>query len=131
MAHPPQLPGSETVFTQPPLQRLNPFGQVQTPPAHIVPAVQALPHAPQLPRSLLRSAHARPQEVSPAPQLATQPTGEQTLPPLQATPHARQFCGSCRRSTQVPPQSVSPAGQAHAPAPQLLPPVHLRPQAPQ
>jgi hypothetical protein len=100
-------------------------GAAQDPLAHDHPALQALPHVPQLSTSLPRFT-SQPSPFmplqSPKPVMQERPQA----PPVQkavaladphAFPHAPQLAGSCWVFTQVLPQSV-------------VPPVHWSPQAP-
>jgi hypothetical protein len=61
------------------LHSVSPAGHVvvQTPLAHACPAAHTLPHPPQFALSVLVFAHAWPQSVSPAEQVATQSPFEQ------------------------------------------------------
>ena len=82
---------------------------VQAQPTQVWPAGQALPHLPQLLRSIAVLTQVPPQFVSPAWQLSTHVPFEQTWPAGHSVPHAPQLPLSVCRLTQVPPQFVSPA----------------------
>jgi hypothetical protein len=65
----PQLPQFNWLLVtsvQTPLHGFCPTGQAHAPLTHTDPLLQTLPHSPQLPLSLPRSTHWRPQAVSPA-----------------------------------------------------------------
>ena len=68
------------------------------------PAVQAVPHAPQLARELWVSTQAAPQLVRPLPQVAAQSPRLQTSPVAHGASHPPQCAGSASVSTQAPPQ---------------------------
>jgi hypothetical protein len=104
----------------------------------IWPGEHAMPQAPQLFTSFLRSAQyvAVPVDghaVSIAGQLSAHRDDEHSIPGPHATPHAPQFTGSRCTSTHDPPQSVSPVGQlvAQWPAVHAWPGPHAVPHAPQ
>ncbi len=92
----------------------SPFWQAGTPPSrlHACVIVQGWPQVPQLSASVLRSAHAPPQLVSPE---AQQMPPRQALPPAQAFPQVPQLPLLVWGSTQAPPQLTVPVGQPHVP----------------
>jgi hypothetical protein len=114
---PPQLPGSEPVFTQLPEQSLRPPEQksVQPPSMQLWPALQETMQLPQWRLSLESSAQnelpPKVQRLDPA--STRQPSWQlpetQASPPAQATPQPPQLALSLWMSTQVPAQTLPPA----------------------
>jgi hypothetical protein len=92
--------------------------------------VHAVPHAPQLFSSFVRSTQVPLQSVRPVGQV--QVPAWHILPPEHLLPHAPQLSLSVWRLTQTPGQQLSPVGQAQqVPAMHGSPAGHLLPQAPQ
>ncbi len=111
-------------------QRVCPLGQRHAPSRHISAAMQVLPHAPQLRRSLRVSMHPEPQSFEPDGQ-AQRPL-EQIRPPAHAVIQEPQCSLSRERLTHISSQTVSPAlGQPHVPAMHWMPTRHALPQVPQ
>ena len=108
--------------------------------AHVLPPVHALPHAPQLALSEVRSTHPPAQADSPVVHVPVQtPEVQSGVLPLQAVPHLPQLATLVVKSTHAPLHNVVPAGQTHVPEleasvavelVQNVPPVHL-PHVPQ
>ena len=75
-----------------------------------------MPHAPQLPLSVVRSRQTPLQSVRPAEHDVVHVLALQMRPGAQIVPHAPQFVLSLVRSRHAPEQSVVPAAQlsAHA-----------------
>jgi hypothetical protein len=71
LLHAPQCWLLVRIFTQVPLQCAIPFGQVQLPPTHVLPAPQGLPHPPQCVSSEAMSTHVPEQLVEPSVQDAS------------------------------------------------------------
>ena len=95
-----------------------------------------MPHAPQLPVSLVKSTHAPLQFVSIAPPSVVQssahiPFRQSGAVAGQTLPQPPQLVGELCVAVQTPPQSVPPFGQRQAPPWQVVPPVHATLQAPQ
>ena len=97
------------------------------------PAPHALPHIPQLARSLVRSRQVPVQFVRPAPQFVVHTASLHTCPGAQRVPQTPQFARSERRSTQRPPQLLWPVGQISRQVPVMhcSPAAQARPQPPQ
>jgi hypothetical protein len=76
----------------------------QRPSVHTCPAVQRLPHAPQLARSVSMSRQTPVQLVRPVAHDTTHMPREHTWPAAQAIPQAPQLARSLWRSRQVPMQ---------------------------
>jgi hypothetical protein len=101
-------------------QSVVPFGQTHWLPAHVRPAGQALPHAPQFRGLLVVSTHARSQFVS-VPQSGAQAPVRQTSGAGQLVPQVPQFAGSAVTSTQLAPHCESPVAHVHIPLVQTVP----------
>lgn len=84
----------------------------QMPLLHVWPEAQALPHAPQLVGSLVRSSHPLAQSDSGGMQGEKQVPRLQISPGPQRTPQAPQLAGSMRVSVQLAPQALSGRVQA-------------------
>ena len=99
------------VFVQTPPQSVSPAWHDSThdPPEQTCPAAQALPHAPQLKRSVCVLAQTPPHSVSPAWQLTSHEPPEHTSPAGHATPQEPQFWLSVPVLTHVPLQFARPA----------------------
>jgi hypothetical protein len=91
---------------------------IQAPAEQVCPAVQALPHAPQLAKLDCVSTHIPLHEVWPATEQLQAPA-LQVCPAPQVVPHMPQFWTSVVTLTQAFPQAVSPAAQVAAHAPRL------------
>jgi hypothetical protein len=111
----PQFSGSLLVSTQRPSHEVpaqsivhSPLSQVAAP---FSPAMQLVPHAPQLPSDELKLTHVPPQLVLSASHASVHAPLEQTLPRLQRAPHAPQCSGSLLRSAQSSPHDTSPSLQ--------------------
>lgn len=83
---------------------------------HDVPAVQTLPHAPQLRGLVATFTQPLPHCVSPGAHEAVQIPPEQTRGAGQAFPQAPQFEPSEVTSMQAPPHEVSPSWHWQTPA---------------
>jgi hypothetical protein len=81
------------------------------PAEQICEAPQAMPHAPQLSRSVVRSRHTPEQFISLTAHETTHIEPEHTCPAPQAMPHAPQFARSLVRSRHTPAQFVRPPPQ--------------------
>jgi len=97
----------------------------------VMSAPQALPHAPQLEASVLRSTQT-PAHLVPPPGHAQTPSMH-VAPPEQAMPQPPQFEASRFGSTHTPAQAVRSVAQIvmHVPALQACPLAQMIPQAPQ
>ncbi len=73
--------------------------------------MHAVPHAPQLLESLVRSTHALLQLVRPVVHAVVQTPLEHTLGEEHVLPQPPQFAGLVSGSTQVVPHTISPAAQ--------------------
>ena len=139
----PQAPQSSGLLcksTQTPLQLVAlPEAHTHAAFEHVNPALQVLPHAPQLSGSSMRRTHCPPQSTfpfevpaSPPPQPpAVQLPARQTSPFAHFVLQAPQFSRSTVTSTQTLLQDSSPAGHAHVPATHCCPFWQALPQAPQ
>jgi hypothetical protein len=118
-------------------QALSPLGHAETqdPPLHISSVAHIVPHAPQLPLSVMVSVHAAPQRSCPDGHISGwQAPSMQLSPTSQALPQRPQ-CSSLVSSMQPAPQSSWPAGQViavwHMPELQVSSAAHALPHAPQ
>jgi hypothetical protein len=120
--------------TQTPTQRidwLSHFGPTHTPPMQVAAPAQALPHAPQLARSLRSSTQRPPHDTVLAGQAQVPPM--QVVPPVHVTPQPPQFIGLDLTSTQPFVHDMVPTGHVflHVPAPHTWPAAQIVPHAPQ
>ncbi len=130
----PQFALSLLRLTQAPLQMSGMLeGHAHAPAVHVAPVGHLVPHAPQLPVSVFRSAQVPLQSVLPVPH--TQAPAVHVLSVAQAVPHVPQFALSLEVSTQTPGAEphvvVLGAGQEHLPAVHVPPVAQAVPQAPQ
>jgi hypothetical protein len=129
----PQAQGLLLGGRQAPPQSDVPLGHAQVPFTHVIPAAQAVPHAPQLAGSLARVTHAPAHMVCPAAHWVVHWPEAQACPAAQTVPQAPQLAGSVARVTHAPEQMVCPGGHwvVHCPEAQACPAAQAVPQAPQ